>query len=159
MLRRHGDEKDVQVKCRDSDAECSPDDSQQKVLCKQLANNMPAPCTQRAAHGDLRPSGYATGQLEVGNVCAHHQQHKQRAAHDEPVVERRQVAIDVVKQRLDLYGPVPYWLRDKWRPDAEPVSASPLAPVAHLRRRANVRRRGSRAYDAVGKLLRSRREG
>ena len=67
---------------------------------------------ERGAHGDLRPAGNAARQLQIGDVGAHHQQHKQRGAQHQPVVEICVGAVDAVEQRLDVDRPTRCWLRD-----------------------------------------------
>ena len=54
--------------------------------------------TEGTAHGDLGAASDAAGELKVGNIGADDQQDKQRGAHDELVIERRQVAVDLVEQ-------------------------------------------------------------
>ena len=88
-----------------------PEQSEQNILREQLPHQASASCPQRGAHGNLRPPRDAARKLQIGDIGADHQQHKQRGALHQVEVERGVFAVDVGQQGRDLYLPAQVRIR------------------------------------------------
>jgi hypothetical protein len=94
-LLRHGFLADVHIAGGKQKPARAADETEQKVFSKQLAHQPPAACTERSAHGDLRPARDAACELQVGDVGADYEQDKEGGPLDQVEIERRLIPVYV----------------------------------------------------------------
>ncbi len=101
----HEDKGEAEVKpAEDESAACS-DEAEEDVFSEELAKDAGAACAERGAHGDFSAALDAARELEVGDVGADDEEHEERGAHDEAVVERGEIAVDGVEKGFGVHGP------------------------------------------------------
>ena len=118
----------------------------------------PAARAQSRAHGNFRPACDPSRELEIRDICAYYEKDEKSRTHDELVVKRRYVAVDVIEQRLNSRRPSLVGCRVCIR--------QPLGNESHLRLRrflccpvTQTAKNHVIVVAAIGKLSRDRSEG
>ncbi len=89
----------------DANSKDAAHQGEQEAFGKQLNEDGPRSCPQRAADGQLFLPGHAAGQQEIGDVDAGDQEHKSDRAQQQPQGQLSLLGQEVVFQRLDPRAP------------------------------------------------------